>query len=167
MILNNLYLIVAMTEHTRSIGKNGDMLYHLPKDLNYFKNTTLGHTIVMGYNTYLSLPKRPLPNRTNIVLSRKVSAIEGVKVLDSINKLISYIKEHNNEHIFACGGQSLYNQLIPYASKLYVTSIEENETIAADRFFPEIDYSIWQKTSDEACIDNKKLNFTVWERKYE
>ena len=86
--MKNLYMIVAMTEKTRAIGKNNDMLYHLPEDLKYFKQTTQGHTIVIGYNTYMSFPKRPLPNRKNIVLTRKNRVIEGVEILHSIEEVL-------------------------------------------------------------------------------
>ncbi|MBF1058880.1 MAG: dihydrofolate reductase, partial [Peptostreptococcus sp.] len=69
-MIDNIYMIVAMTKNTRAIGIDGDMLYHLKEDLKYFKETTLNHTIVCGRKTYFSFPKRPLPNRKNIILTR-------------------------------------------------------------------------------------------------
>ena len=105
--MKNLYMIVAMTEKTRAIGKNNDMLYHLPEDLKYFKQTTQGHTIVIGYNTYMSFPKRPLPNRKNIVLTRKNRVIEGVEILHSIEEVLDYAKVHSEEQIFIGGEDTI------------------------------------------------------------
>ena len=109
-----------MTEKTRAIGKDGDMIYHLPKDLKYFKETTMGSTVVTGYTTYLSLPKRPLPGRKNIVLCKPVKPIEGCTVFGSIEELLEYAGKNPDEKIFICGGESIYKQLIPYSNKLYI-----------------------------------------------
>lgn len=164
MIYKNLNIIVAMTAKSGAIGKNGLMLYHLPKDLKYFKNTTLNSTIVMGYTTYLSLPKRPLPNRKNIVITRKKIEIEGCIILGSVDAILDYAKNNSHETIFICGGASIYEQLLPYVNKLYITMIEENEYPDADRFFPYIDFKKWKKILDVPEQDTKNLNFTVWER---
>lgn len=165
MIYKNINIIVAMTEKTRAIGKDGDMIYHLPKDLKYFKETTMGSTVVTGYTTYLSLPKRPLPGRKNIVLCKPVKQIESCTVFGSIEELLEYASNNPDEKIFICGGESIYKQLIPYSNRLYITLIEEIEPVKADRFFPNIDEKIWKKISDTCVEDNKKIHFTVWERK--
>lgn len=169
MRLDNLYSIVAITEKTRAIGKNNDMLYHLPEDLRYFKAKTLHHTIVMGYNTYMSFPKRPLPNRKNVVLTRKNREIEGVTIFHNVEEVLDYAREHKEENIFIVGGDQIYRQFMPYVSKLYLTLIEEETPVDAEAFFPEIDESVWQKVSEEegkeVPKDTPSYRFTVWERK--
>lgn len=166
--MKNLYMIVAMTEKTRAIGKNNDMLYHLPEDLRYFKQTTQGHTIVIGYNTYMSFPRRPLPNRKNIVLTRKDRNIDGAEILHSVEEVLAYAEAHAEETIFICGGDTIYQQFMPYVSKLYLTLIEEETPVEAEAFFPEVDTAVWKKTDE---IPSKEWNgktpnysFTVWEK---
>lgn len=144
---NNIYIIVAMTEKTNSIGKNGDMIYHLKDDLRYFKETTLNNTIVCGRKTYFSFPKRPLPNRKNIVLTRGTDTFDGAYTLHSKDEVIKYALENPSENIFICGGDNVYSQFMDVASKLYVTIIDEDESVNADSFFPDIDKNIWQVAS--------------------
>lgn len=161
-----MYAIVAMTEKTRAIGRQNAMLYHLPKDLKYFQDTTRGHSIVMGYRTYLSLPKRPLPQRKNIVLSRQHRSLdEGVILLHSIEDLLAYHTQHPEEALYICGGADIYEQCMPCVDQLLVTVIEEEETVEADAFFPKIDTNIWEKTHEECVEDTKHICFTVWKRK--
>ena len=166
--MKNLYMIVAMTEKTRAIGKNNDMLYHLPEDLKYFKQTTQGHTIVIGYNTYMSFPKRPLLNRKNIVLTRKNRVIEGAEILHSIEEVLDYAKYNPKEQIFICGGYTIYEQFMPYVSKLYLTVIEEKTPVEAEAFFPEVDTKIWKKTEENPSKEwnggTPNYRFTVWEK---
>lgn len=167
--LDNLYSIVAMTEKTRAIGRKNDMLYHLPEDLNYFKETTLNHTIVMGYNTYMSFPKRPLPNRKNIVLTRHDRVLEGAEILHGIEEALDYARKHRNEKIFVVGGDTVYRQFMPYVSKLYITMIREDSAVEAEAFFPEIDEDVWVQVSEEAGRQVPEnvppYTFTVWELK--
>lgn len=160
-----MYAIVAMCKDSRAIGKDGAMLYHLSKDLKYFKETTLGNSIVMGAKTYLSLPKHPLPNRKNIVLSRTQNFDEGVLVLRNLEELLAYEVQHPEEQIFICGGSSIYEQCMPYVQKLYITEIEEESPAPANRFFPEIDTNIWKRVQANCIEDTLPLCFTIWERK--
>lgn len=167
--LDNLYSIVAMTEKTRAIGRKNDMLYHLPEDLNYFKETTLNHTIVMGYKTYMSFPKRPLPNRKNIVLTRQNRVLEGAHIFHDIEEALDYARSHRDESIFVVGGDAIYRQFMPYVSKLYITLIREDDEVEAEAFFPEIDEEVWVKVSEEEGrqVPEKApaYTFTVWELK--
>jgi len=105
-------LIVAVT-NDYAIGKGNDLLFHLPKDLQYFKEKTINKIVVMGHKTYNSLPKKPLPKRINIVLSSK-SNFEGEGVINvhSIEELLKTIKNYNDDDVFICGGASLYNILM-------------------------------------------------------
>ena len=112
-------LIVAVTRDW-AIGKNNDLLFHLPTDLAYFKMQTIGKVAVMGERTYLSLPKRPLPKRTNIVLSDKKDFVaEGAIVVHSLQELFDELGKYNTNDIFVCGGASIYNLLMDYCDTAY------------------------------------------------
>jgi dihydrofolate reductase len=156
--------IIVAVDKNKGIGKNNSLLAHLKPDLKYFKNTTKGHAVVMGHNTYLSLPKRPLPDRTNIVLTTKEIELEGAIVVHSIDELLSTIKNLNKE-IFICGGASLYRQMLPYADRLYVTHIFES--FEADTFFPDINsqWEIEKVTANRENIEHEHPHiFTVYKR---
>lgn len=168
MIIKNLYMIVAITEKTRAIGKDGHMIYHLREDLKYFKNTTIGHTIVMGTKTFYSFPNGALPNRKNIVLTRGNDIFPNAHTLHSKEDVLEYAKTNPDEKIFIVGGDTLYHQFIENASKLYITIIDEDEKVEADSFFPEIDNHIWKEISKSEYIisDNSpRYRFVVYERK--
>ena len=127
-------LIVAIDKNN-GIGKNGDLLCHLSADLKHFKEVTTGKTVVMGYNTLISLPKSaPLKNRRNIVLYEKDIEIEGAEVCHSIDELIALVKELDSDEVFVIGGAMVYSTLMPYCEKLYITHIDH--TFDADRFLP-------------------------------
>lgn len=149
-MIKNIYMMVAFTQKTRSIGKDGNMIYNLKKDLKYFKETTMGNTIICGKTTYFSFPKRPLEGRKNIILTRSKDTFEGADTLHSKQEVLDYALEHPNEIIFIVGGDSVYKQFINHASKLYITEIEETEEVKADSFFPEVDHNDWniEKMSD-------------------
>lgn len=149
-MMKNIYIMVAFTKKSRAIGIDGDMIYHLKKDLSYFKNTTFGNTIVCGKTTYFSFPKRPLEGRKNIVLTRSEETFDGAFVMHSKEEVVEYAENNPNEKIFIVGGDSIYKQFIDTASKLYITEIEENEEVKADSFFPKLDHNDWniEKISD-------------------
>lgn len=164
--IKNLNMIVAMTSKNNAIGKDNKMLFHIPEDLRYFKNITRNNSIILGYNTYLSLPVRPLPERTNIVLSRKRKSIDNVVVFDSIEKVLEYVKEKEDEIFFVCGGDSIYKQFLSYASKLYITKIEKESS--ADTFFPkfnEEEYKIIFNEKGNECENiGIDYSFIVYEK---
>lgn len=139
-------IIVAIADNY-AIGKSGDLLCYLPDDLKHFKALTTGATVVMGKKTFFSLPRRPLPNRRNIVLTRDVSfAHEGVDVAHSIEELTSTLTPE--EKVFIIGGGEVYRQFMPLAKELHITHIHHTWK-DADTFFPEIDTSIWQRLNEE------------------
>lgn len=139
-------IIVAIADNY-AIGKSGDLLCYLPDDLKHFKALTTGATVVMGKKTFFSLPRRPLPNRRNIVLTRDVSFThEGVGVAHSIEELTSTLKPE--EKVFIIGGGEVYRQFMPLAKELHITHIHHTWE-DADTFFPEIDTSIWQRLNEE------------------
>ncbi len=141
-----LSLIVAIDENN-AIGINGDMLCHLPNDLRHFKETTSGHTVIMGKRTLFSLPKYPLPNRRNIVLSSQPDhTIQGVEWVTSIKETQQVVAAE--EEAFIMGGGMVYKQFMPIADKLYITHIH-NAFPAADTYFPAINPEEWQRISEE------------------
>lgn len=138
-------IIVAIAKNF-AIGKNNDLLYHMPNDMKHFKETTTGHTVVMGKNTFASFPKRPLPNRRNIVLALPneiPTNKEGAEWVTSIDEALEKANAQNEE-IFIIGGAYVYRQFLPLADKLYLTIIED-EPSGADAYFPIIDYSEWEE----------------------
>ena len=142
-----LSIIVAISENN-AIGKAGDMLCYLPDDLKHFKALTMGATVVMGKKTFFSLPRRPLPNRRNIVLTRDMSfTYDNTEIAHSIEELQTMIS--TNEMVFIIGGGEVYKQFMPLVDELQITHIHHNWE-DADTFFPEIDPTIWQ------CIDEEK-----------
>ena len=117
-------IIVAMSNNS-VIGKNNTLPWHLPTDLKYFKDTTNGHTVVMGRKCWESIPEnyRPLPNRKNIVLSRNKDYVaKGAIVINDLERILSS-NENNLEQIFIIGGAELYKEAFKYANKLFLTQI--------------------------------------------
>ncbi len=139
-------IIVAISENY-AIGKSGDLLCYLPDDLKHFKALTTGATVVMGKKTFFSLPRRPLPNRRNIVLTRDVTFVqEGVDVAHSIPDLLTMLMPE--ERVFIIGGGEVYRQFMPLAKQLHITHIHHSWE-DADTFFPDIDPTIWECTDEE------------------
>lgn len=148
-------LIVAMDEN-RGIGYKGDLLTYIPGDLPRFKKITTGHSVIMGRKTFDSLPKGPLPNRKNIVITRnKNLKIEGVTVVNSLSKAIEICI--NDEEAFIIGGGEIYNESFKIADKLYVTHI--NKRFTADTYFPEIDNN-WKECEREDITDKGEFTFS-------
>ena len=135
-----LKIIVAIGKN-REIGKDNKLLWHLPEDLKHFKNLTKNSTVIMGYNTYLSIG-RPLPNRKNIVLCDKVLNIDGVEVYNNLEKCLN---ENNDAYII--GGQSIYEQTLKYVTELHISYIDK-EFKDADTFFPAFEKSFKLKYSE-------------------
>ena len=151
MIHKNISIIVAIAENF-AIGKNNDLLFHLPNDLKRFKEITSGHTIIMGRNTLLSLPKWPLPNRRHIVITDKPDdQFQGCETVFSIEEAVEKVKEE--DEAFIIGGGMIYRQFFPLAGKLYLTLV--HKPFDADVFFPEIDYAQWEELKREDFYDEK------------
>ncbi|MFY7844142.1 dihydrofolate reductase [Chryseobacterium gambrini] len=146
-------IVVAMGENNE-IGFENQLLWHLPKDLKHFKEITSGHPVIMGRKTYESIGK-PLPNRTNIVVSRKTDWFEeGILIVGSIKEAIKFAKKIDEE-IFIIGGGKIYEQTMDIVDKLEVTLVKAD--LEADTFFPKIDPKIWKKT-DEICHEKDEKN---------
>ena len=136
--------IIAAVAENRAIGYQNKLLYWLPDDLKRFKSLTTGNTIIMGRNTFESLPKGALPNRRNIVLSHTVTELPGCEVFASLDEALSHCPE--TEDVYIIGGSSVYNQAMPLADRLCLTEIHDTPA-EADAFFP--DYSSWHEVWHE------------------
>jgi dihydrofolate reductase len=153
MIHENISIIVAIAQNF-AIGKNNDLLFHLPNDLKRFKQITTGHPVIMGRNTLLSLPKGALPNRRNIVITDKPGEkFDRCEMVLSIEEAIDAVR--NEKEAFIIGGGMIYRQFYPLAGKLYLTLVHQD--FDADVYFPEIDFSQWEELVREDHFDEKKV----------
>ncbi len=161
-------LIVAVDKNW-GIGKNNNLLDHIPEDMKFFRETTKGKAVIMGKNTFLSFPnQKPLPNRLNIVLTHDKSfAPDGVVVCDDLEKAVKIAKEsYADEDIFIIGGDSVYRQGEPLCKIAYITKIEK--AYDADRFMVKLDQIPDWQIEDEKNIRTEKglaLTFVKYVRK--
>jgi dihydrofolate reductase len=148
------------------IGKGNDMMFSLPKDMKFFRETTLGHTVVMGGKTIRSFPnQKPLKNRVNIVLSRGQVRDDCI-IVPSYEALKAEMKNRENEDIFIIGGGEIYKALLPYCHGAYVTKVDA--VGGAEVFFPNLDENV-----DFICVDEGEpiddngytIRFTKYENK--
>lgn len=134
-------IIAALSAVDRGLGKNNQLLWKIPNDLKRFKELTNSHAIIMGRKTYESI-ERPLPNRTNIIITRDTSyQKEHCMVAHSLEEALQKAREVEQQEMFIIGGGEIYNQALPFTDKLYLTLIDEKKD--ADTFFP--DYSEFQR----------------------
>lgn len=161
-------LIAAVSENN-AIGRSGDMPWHLPEDLKYFKKTTSGCPVIMGRKTFDSIG-RPLPKRTNIVISRGDSSAEGTLLAHSLKEAFELAQRHLGESgdCFIIGGGRVYADAISLADALYITHVHAN-IADADTFFPEINKSEWEEVShSDLIIDSEsglEFDFVVYRRR--
>lgn len=138
-------LIVAM-DLERGIGKNNDLMWHLPADMKFFKETTSGHIVVMGRKNYDSIPTkfRPLPNRENVVLTRNTDyKAEGCLVFNSLEDCLEHYKNEENKTVFIIGGGEIYRKALEIncVNEMYISHV--NRLYGADTFFPQFDMKKW------------------------
>ena len=145
-----------MSRPGRAIGNKNELLWHIPEDMKRFKALTLGHPIIMGKNTFESILKilgKPLPGRTNIVLSRDTSyQYEGVSVVHSLEEAIAIAEAESPTEIHIGGGAALYKEAIPLISRLHVTWV--NDDPLADTWFPEFESEFEIKNAHGDCEHN-------------
>ncbi|MFK5880314.1 MAG: dihydrofolate reductase [Flavobacteriaceae bacterium] len=147
--------IIAAIAENNALGKNNDLIWHLPADLKRFKKTTTGHHIIMGRNTFESIGKA-LPNRTTVIITRNPNyKAESCIVVNSLEKALEVAK--NDETPFIIGGAQIYEQVISIADKLDITEV--HHSFDADVFFPEIDTTIWKESSREFFTADEKNKF--------
>lgn len=157
-----MIIMIAAVAENNALGKNNDLLWHLPSDFKRFKELTSGHHIIMGRKTFESFPK-PLPNRTHIVISRQKDYLpEGCIVVENLEKAIAVCPK--NEDSFIIGGGEIYSQSIHLADQLDITRV--HHSFEADVYFPEIDSEIWELTSETFNPKNEKHLFDYTFQKY-
>lgn len=155
--------IIAAIGKRNELGKGNELLWKLPGDMKHFKETTTGHTIIMGRKTFQSIG-RALPNRRNIVVTRdETFTMEGIEVAHSLEKALALVE--GEEEAFVIGGGELYKQALPFAQKLYITHVDSE--FDADTFFPEIETE-WKKVSQEEHLSDEThpfaYTFAVYEK---
>ena len=160
-------LIVAMAEN-RCIGKDNQMPWHISDDLKRFKSLTTGHAVIMGRKTYESILgylKKPLPNRSNMVVSRKgFENPHNVHISSNIEDAITHAKTLGDNEIFIIGGAQIYNQSLKYADRLHLTKI--HKSVDGDTFFPELNESEWLEIERTDHLDHDPpYSFITLERK--
>jgi len=157
-------MVVAISENN-AIGKDNQLLWYLPRDLKHFKTITSGHTVIMGRKTFDSVG-RPLPNRRNIVITRKKDLeIGGAEVVNSLEAALQLCEAE--DEVFIVGGAEIYKQAMPHTDRIYLTVVHER--FDADTYFPEIDMDIWKETASESHQPDEKNNlaftFSTLERR--
>ena len=160
-------LVVAASDNN-VIGKNNQLLWHLPKDMKFFKNVTWAMPVVMGRKTFESIGSKPLPGRKNIVITRQPGwQAEGVSVVDSVDAAASLAEGLNYKEIFIIGGGVIYMIAFDRANKIYMTRVHAD--LEGDTYFPVIEKDDWKLVSNtDNTADDKHayaFSFQLWERK--
>lgn len=163
-------IVVAVSDNN-AIGAMGKLLWRLNKDMQYFKEVTWGHHVLMGRKTWDSIPPKfsPLPGRTNVIVTRKQGFVcEGCKVVDSIEQGIAIAQQAGEQELMVIGGGEIYKQALPLANKIYLTKVHHTFS-DADTFFPELDMTQWNVLNTEWNMADEKnefdFEFIVLERK--
>ena len=167
-------LIVAVADNSMVIGKDNDLIWYLPKDLKYFKDTTENHHVIMGRKNYLSIPEkyRPLKGRTNIVITRKEAfEAQGCVVMSSIETAIDYALNNGDKEPFIIGGGQVYKYVLEnnLVDRMYITWVHDE--FEGDTFFPEFDVEKWRLVSEEKHLQDHRnkhdFTFAVFDKKSE
>lgn len=153
--------IIAAVGKNLELGKNNDLIWHFKEDMRFFKETTTGHTVVMGRKTFESLPKA-LPNRRNIVISSNPDYVaEGAEVVTDINDIYSLAE---NDEVFIIGGGKIYSRFINDADKLYLTEIDAAQP-SADVYFPSFDKAEYvREVINNYCIDGVNFSHILYSK---
>ncbi|MCF7833721.1 MAG: dihydrofolate reductase [Candidatus Pacebacteria bacterium] len=164
--------IIAAIGKNRELGLNNQLLWHLPADMKHFRETTRGHTIIMGRKTFESLGEtngkagKILPNRKNIIITRdphyniehtKTEDRKNISIFSSLEEVLKNISE---EEVFVIGGAEIYKLALPYANKLYLTEVEAS--MEADTFFPEFKKEEWQLDKNEYFPKNSENTYDMY-----
>ena len=157
---------IVAVDNDWGIGFNGDLLEHIPEDLKYFKTITTNNTVMMGRKTWDSLPKKPLPNRTNIIITSNLNRYNDAEFMDLFDAKV-YLIHNKNDDIFIIGGGEIYKQLLPYCNRVYVTKIYKNHQ-NVDTYFPnldEMDEWICSPVDERQMYNNIPYQFLIYDRK--
>ncbi|GGG06511.1 dihydrofolate reductase [Pontibacter amylolyticus] len=149
-------IVVAIAENN-VIGKDNQLIWHLPADLRHFKQKTMGHPMIMGRKTFESIGK-PLPGRTTIIVTRQEDyKAEGCIVMNSVEEAIAKGKELDSEQVSIVGGAEIYKQALPYVDTLYLTEV--HYAFDGDTFFPDLQKEEWQEVSAESHQQDEKNEY--------
>lgn len=161
--------LIAALAKNRVIGDQNRLLWHLPEDMRYFRDTTRGNPVIMGRKTWESLPSafRPLPGRANFVVSRNLAyQAEGARLCGSLDAAIEQAQATRAAEIFIIGGAEIYRQALPKADRLYLTEIEQD--FVGDAIFPEFSASLWheiaRRTPPLASVASLSFSFVVYQK---
>ena len=156
--------LIAAVGKNNELGLDNHLIFNIPGDLKFFRNTTLGKTVVMGRKTYESIGK-PLPKRINIVVSNSLKETDGVTIINSFEEVLEkYL--NSEEEVFIIGGESLYNYFINYAQNIYLTKVYANAV--ADKYFPSFDENNYNQTLlGENKENNLEYKHILYRRKNE
>lgn len=161
--MQKITLIAAYAED-QVIGINNDIPWYLPEDFAFFKAYTLHKTVIMGRKTWDSLPKKPLPNRRNIVLTKQTNIkLDGAEIFNSLTEALNHHK--NEQEIIIMGGEQIYIEALPIATDLRLTEVKL--TVAGDAFFPNFSKQVWQEKERTSHISTEGITFDLvhWQRK--
>lgn len=149
--------LIAAIGKNNELGKNNTLVWNMPTDLKYFRQTTSGHPVIMGRKTFESIG-RPMPNRRNIIITRDLNyKKDGIEVVHSLEEALNLVP-HKNEEIFIIGGEEIFKKAMPIADRLYITHIDATDK-DANVFFPEIIPVVWNEISHEEHAADEKNSF--------
>ena len=159
-------LVVAASDN-HAIGKDNQLLWHLPKDMRFFKNTTWALPILMGRKTFESIGNKVLPGRMNIIITRQANKeYEGAKVVTSLEQAIELAKQNDYKELMVIGGGEIYQMAMPLANTIYLTRVHKN--IEGDTYFPALGAEWMLESSEPQLADEKHafdFDFEIWQRK--
>lgn len=161
------FVVAASTNN--AIGKNNQLLWHLPNDLKFFKNITWAMPVAMGRKTFEALGSKPLNGRFNIIITRQAELpAEGVTIVHTIEDAVSVAEANDYKELMITGGSEIYKQAMSMADKIYLTRVHANFE-DADAYFPSIDEAEWKLISNKDFATDEKhayaYSFQLWERK--
>ncbi len=155
-------IIVAIAQNG-TIGDKNALLWHIKEDMRFFRTTTSGHAVIMGRKTFESLGSRPLPKRTNIVITRAERTFDGALTAHSLEEAIKLAGE--DEEIFIIGGAQIYREALAVADRMYITHVEHD--YAGDTAFPKIDFSQWKLSNEERHERGEEYEYPFAFRTYD
>lgn len=159
---------IVACAHNKVIGRKNEIPWYLPADLKFFKKVTSGHPVIMGRKCFESIG-RPLPNRTNIIITRDpYYIVSNCLIAHSSEEAIRMASEMDNDEIFIIGGGEIYNQTIHYWHKIYLTEVDL-DVPDGDTFFPALDFSKWERLNVESHLPDEQnkypYQFSTWMKK--